>query len=109
MSNIFRDSDNYFTVLGLPKGASESAVKTAYFRMAKLFHPDKNPPPGFEEQMTKIIEAYKLLKDYREYIDWYGADHGIVYEYINEQKIALKNQERAQQVELERRQAEEEY
>lgn len=35
------DKDDYFTVLGLPDGASAEAVRASYMRLAKTWHPDK--------------------------------------------------------------------
>ena len=57
----------YFDVLGLPHTAELSAVKTAYRRLARLFHPDLNPRHDSNEQMKKINDAYdqlsRFLKD----------------------------------------------
>lgn len=37
------EKEGYFEALGLPRGASEEAVRAAYFRLAKLWHPDRLP------------------------------------------------------------------
>ena len=34
---------NAYKVLGLPRGASDSEVKNAYHKLARLHHPDLNP------------------------------------------------------------------
>lgn len=47
-----------FAVLGLPDGASQDEVKSAYRKLAKKYHPDVNKEPGAEEQFKKITEAY---------------------------------------------------
>jgi len=54
------DSRAYGT-LELQKGASEEEVKSAYYRLAKQYHPDVNPE--FTEKFKEINEAYTLLKD----------------------------------------------
>lgn len=38
------DAEDYFTALGVPEGASVEAVRASYFRLAKLWHPDRIPP-----------------------------------------------------------------
>lgn len=37
------EHEDYFAALGLPEGASTEAVRAAYFRLAKLWHPDRIP------------------------------------------------------------------
>jgi len=38
-SNSKRD---FYEVLGIPKGADKGAIKKAYFKLAKEYHPDRN-------------------------------------------------------------------
>lgn len=49
---------NPYEVLGVAVGASESEVKKAYRRLARLNHPDIG---GDEEKFKKINEAYDLI------------------------------------------------
>ena len=52
--------DNPFTTLGVPLDASEADVKTAYRRLAKGAHPDKNPgDPDAADRFRRINAAYK--------------------------------------------------
>lgn len=37
------DAEDFFDVLGVDRGASSEAVRAAYFRLAKLWHPDRLP------------------------------------------------------------------
>lgn len=57
----------YFDLFELPYSADIHDVKTAYRRMARLFHPDLNPTRDTTEQMKKINDAYthiiRLLKN----------------------------------------------
>ncbi|MDA9563217.1 molecular chaperone DnaJ [Flavobacteriales bacterium] len=53
---------DYYEVLGLSKGASESEIKKAYRKLALKYHPDKNPDnPEAEEQFKEAAEAYDVL------------------------------------------------
>lgn len=51
----------YFDIFGLPHSADMIAVKIAYRRLARLFHPDLNPNRDTTEQMKKINHAYEQL------------------------------------------------
>ena len=69
--------EDYYTVLGISKGASAKEIKDAYRAMAKKYHPDLNKGDANAEQKFKQInEAYETLKDdqKRAAYDQYG--HG---------------------------------
>jgi len=66
---------NYYEVLGLKKGASESEIKKAYRKLARKYHPDVNPgDKKAEERFKEISEAYEVLSDpeKRKKYDLYG-------------------------------------
>jgi curved DNA-binding protein CbpA len=52
---------NYYEILGLHSGASFAEIKSAFRRLAKIYHPDKNP--AGKEQFTLILKAYETLSD----------------------------------------------
>jgi molecular chaperone DnaJ len=43
MSNPNFNSEDFYEVLGLTKGADEAAIKKAYRKLSLKHHPDKNP------------------------------------------------------------------
>ena len=53
----------YYQILEVDKKASQEAIKSAYRRLAMLYHPDKNQSPEAEEMFKKIAEAYSVLSD----------------------------------------------
>lgn len=54
----------YYDVLGCGKSASIEEIKGAYRKLAKEFHPDKNPGDhACEHRFKEINEAYDVLKD----------------------------------------------
>ena len=55
---------DYYEVLGVEKGADESAIKKAYRKAALKYHPDKNPDnKEAEEKFKEAAEAYEILSD----------------------------------------------
>ena len=61
MSSTKRD---YYDVLGISRDADAAAIKRAYRKLAKKYHPDSNPGDKTAEQMFKDVnEAYDVLSD----------------------------------------------
>src|SRR3954447_21870684 len=54
---------DYYGVLGLTPGASDSDIKRAYRRMARDLHPDVTREPGAKEQFQEVTRAYEALTD----------------------------------------------
>ncbi|MCI9659297.1 MAG: molecular chaperone DnaJ [Lachnospiraceae bacterium] len=55
---------DYYEVLGIDKNADDSAIKSAYRKLAKKYHPDMNPGDKEAEQKFKeASEAYAILSD----------------------------------------------
>ena len=55
---------DYYKILGINKGASEGDIKKAYRRLAKEYHPDRNPDnPTAEAKFKEVSEAYEVLSD----------------------------------------------
>ena len=77
-SNQF-DSDDFYEVLGLQKGAQDKDIKKAYKKLSLKWHPDKNPnnKEAAEEVFKKISFAYGILSDPKKKADYdkYGRDY----------------------------------
>ncbi|MBL9066686.1 MAG: DnaJ domain-containing protein [Sphingopyxis sp.] len=53
-----------YSTLGVAKGASEAEVKSAYRKLAKELHPDKNKDnPKASERFSEVTRAYDILSD----------------------------------------------
>ena len=53
---------DYYKILNVPKDADEKTIKRAYRKMAREYHPDKNPGNKAAEEKFKVInEAYEVL------------------------------------------------
>jgi len=53
-----------YTTLGVPRGASEKDIKSAYRKLAKELHPDTNKDnPKATERFSAVTQAYDLLSD----------------------------------------------
>ncbi|MFQ5499523.1 MAG: molecular chaperone DnaJ [Candidatus Zixiibacteriota bacterium] len=55
---------DYYDVLGIDRGATESEIKAAYRKLALKHHPDRNQgDKSAEEKFKEATEAYEVLKD----------------------------------------------
>lgn len=61
---------DYFVILGVPRDAGSAQIKTAYFQLAKMYHPDRlsivkleNLRPQVEKIFARLSEAYAVLGD----------------------------------------------
>jgi molecular chaperone DnaJ len=65
---------DYYELLGVPRGASEQDIKSAFRRLARELHPDVSEAPDAEERFREVAEAYQVLSnsETRELYDRYG-------------------------------------
>jgi hypothetical protein len=68
-----------YEILGVRRSASKKEIKKAYRRLAKKFHPDKNP--SNPKEFIEVSKAYKILSD-DEKREQYDRD-GVVPENFN--------------------------
>lgn len=54
---------DYYEILGVPRGASNDDIKSAFRQLARKYHPDVNKAQDAEEQFKEINEAYAVLSD----------------------------------------------
>jgi curved DNA-binding protein len=58
------DYKDYYKVLGVPEDADQKAIKAAYRRLARKYHPDANrEDPTAEARFKEINEANEVLSD----------------------------------------------
>lgn len=58
---------DFYAVLGVTKDADSAAIKKAYRKLAKKYHPDRNPDDAAAaEKFKEIGEAYAVLSDDKE-------------------------------------------
>jgi len=57
-------SKDYYQILGIDENAGEKEIKSAFRKLAKTYHPDRNPGDReAEERFKEINEAYDVLSD----------------------------------------------
>lgn len=54
---------DYYSILGVPRDADDEAIKKAYRRLARKYHPDVSKEPDATARFQEVGEAYETLKD----------------------------------------------
>lgn len=74
------ESQNFYEILNISRSATQPDIRRAYFRMAKMYHPDRHSD-------TELKDMKDLLED--------------LFRSINEAYTALNNQERRDRYDIE--------
>ena len=55
---------DYYKILGVGKNASDEEIKKSYRKLARQYHPDRNPgDKKAEERFKEISQAHDVLSD----------------------------------------------
>ncbi len=59
---------NYYEILEVDRSASNDEIKSAFRKLAKLYHPDNNPGNAKQSEMRlkRVMAAYRILGNQRE-------------------------------------------
>ena len=72
-------AETLYDTLGVAKGASQDEIKKAYRKLARQYHPDRNPGDKEAEDAFKRVQgAYDVLSDdeKRKQYDRFGSANG---------------------------------
>lgn len=61
---------DYYQILGVEPDADDKAIKTAYRRLARKYHPDVSKDENAERKFKEVAEAYQVLKDREKRADY---------------------------------------
>lgn len=89
---------DYYQILGLDKNADDKAIKNAYRKLARKYHPDLNPnDKEAQKKFQELNEANEVLSDpeKRKKYDKYGKDweHGEEFERARQARSQAGGQE----------------
>ncbi|KAF9965797.1 hypothetical protein BGZ70_004105 [Mortierella alpina] len=62
--------NNHYEQLGLNKDATKKEIKSAFYKLSKQHHPDKNASPASRQTFLSINEAYSVLGNDRQRRDY---------------------------------------
>jgi len=84
--------EDYYSLLGIERTASEAEIKKAYRRLAMKHHPDRNAQDkGAEKKFKAINEAYEVLSNpqKRQAYDMHGLIQALQLIVVQEVEVAI--------------------
>ncbi|WP_437652961.1 DnaJ domain-containing protein [Sorangium sp. So ce1182] len=88
------DGESFFEMLGVAEDAPPERVQSAYFALAKQWHPDRTPPelqdvkPLVARVFARVSEAYQTLSDPKRRAEYLQAPKEAASPAEDEEKIA---------------------
>lgn len=64
---------NHYNTLGVPPKATTAQIKHAYYRLSKIYHPDRNKSPVASVKFQELTDAYETLSNPRLRSQYDGA------------------------------------
>ena len=83
-------STEYYDLLGVQPDATSSQIRSAYRKMARTVHPDKNPDdPDAERKFRELSAAYQTLSDSSKRKQYDSSGVGVDPEKVGGQGMSL--------------------
>lgn len=76
-----------YQILGVSRDAGEREIKSAFRRLARIYHPDVNASPEAAEQFKQLAEAYRILINPRLRESYCKSYSGNYSEYVRRMEI----------------------
>ena len=67
---------DYYQILGVPKDVPADALKKAFRKLARKYHPDVSKEADAEARMREVNEAYAVLSDPEKRVAYYQLGRG---------------------------------
>lgn len=58
-------SESFYDDLEIPRTATQSEIKGAYYTLSMIYHPDKNKTEAAKNKFRRITDAYEVLGNFR--------------------------------------------